>query len=106
MKIFGREPALWIGAAGALLTVLAGLNLPGLNAGQASALTALIAGVLMAATTRPVAPALFTGVLAAGVAVAAEYGFSVSDGTVAALSGAVLAVFALVTRGQVSPAER
>jgi hypothetical protein len=104
MKIFGREPALVIGAIGAVLTFLAGLNLPGLDAGAASAITALITAGIMAATTRPVAPALFTGVLAAGVAVAAEYGLDVPDSTVAAASAVVVAVFALVARGQVSPA--
>lgn len=104
MKIFGREPALVIGAIGALLTFLAGLNLPGLDAGAASGITALITAVVMAATTRPVAPALFTGILAAAVAVAAEYGLNVPDSTVAAASAVVVAVFALIARGQVTPA--
>lgn len=104
MKIFGREPALWIGVVGAFLTFLAGLNLPGLNAGQSAAITALVSGVIMAVTTRPVAPGLFTGVVGALAALGAEYGLNVPDTTVAAASALVVAVFALLARGQVSPA--
>lgn len=105
MKIFGREPALVIGAVGALLTVLAALNLPGVTAGAAAAITALIAAAVTAWTTRPVAPALFTGVIAAGAVLLAEYGYHVPDGTVAAIGGAVVAGFALFgIRPQVVPA--
>lgn len=105
MRIFGREPALVIGAIGSLLTVLAALNLPGLSAGAAAAITALITAGITAWTTRPVAPALYVGVVAAGAALIAEYGYQVSDQVVAALSGAVLAGFALFgVRPQVEPA--
>jgi hypothetical protein len=105
MKLFGKEPALVIGVIGAVLTFLAGLGLPGLDAGAASALTAFIAGVIIAATTRPWAPGLFTAVVGAGAALLTEYGLNVPDSTVAAASALVVAVFALLTRGQVSPAE-
>ncbi|MDR7278946.1 hypothetical protein [Catenuloplanes atrovinosus] len=105
MKIFGREPALVIGAIGSLLTVLAALGTPGIDAGAAAAITSLAAAVIMAITTRPVAPALFTGAVAAGAALLAEYGFAVSEGTVGAISGAVIAAFALFgVRPQVEPA--
>jgi len=105
-KIFGREPALVIGAIGSLLTVLAALNVPGIDAGAAAAITAAVSALVIAFTTRPVAPALFTGVVAAGAALIAEYGYNVSDGTVAAISGAVLAGFALFgVRPQVAPQE-
>jgi hypothetical protein len=104
MKIFGREPALIVGAIGSILTVFAALNLPGLSAGTAAAITAFLSAVLIAVTTRPIAPALYTGVIAAGVALLAEYGFHVSDGVVAALPAAVLAVFAIFgVRPQVTP---
>lgn len=106
MPIFGREPALIIGAAGSLLTVLAALNVPGISTGTAAAITAFLAAALIAVTTRPVAPALYTGAIAAGVALLAEYGFHVPDGLVATLPAAVLAVFALFgVRAQVSPAD-
>lgn len=103
MKIFGREPALVIGVIGAVLTTLAALNITGVDAGAAAAITAFVSACIIAATTRPAAPALFTGVVAAGAALLTEYGLNVSDGVVAAVSSTVLAVFALVARGQVSP---
>ncbi|MFI6819710.1 hypothetical protein ACIBJE_02010 [Micromonospora sp. NPDC050187] len=104
MKILGREPALVIGAIGSIMTVLAALNVPGIDAGAAAAITAFLASCIIAATTRPVAPALFTAVISAGVALVAEYGMNVPDAVTGALSGAVLAGFALFgIRPQVSP---
>lgn len=105
MKIFGREPAAVIAAVGSIMTFLAAVAVPGISAGAASAITGLIAAGIIAATTRPVAPALLTAVITAGVAVAAEYGLHVSDAAVGASTGVVLAVFALLARGQVSPKE-
>lgn len=106
MKIFGREPALVIGAIGSVLTVLASLNVPGVDAGAAAAITAFISALIIAFTTRPVAPALFTAVVAAGAALVTEYGMNVPDGVTGAISAAVLAGFALFgIRPQVSPVE-
>lgn len=104
MKIFGREPALVVGAVGSLLTVLAALNLDFLNAGQAAALTALLSALVIAVFTRPVAPAVFTAVVSAGAALALEYGVHVSDGVVASVTAAVLALCTLFgVRPQVNP---
>lgn len=103
MKIFGREPAAVIAAVGSIITVAAALNMPWLSAGQAAALTAVVAAVILVVTTRPVAPGLVTGVVAAGAALFTEYGLHFSDALVGALTAAVLAVFALITREQVSP---
>lgn len=104
MKIFGREPALVVAAVGSLLTVLAAFNLDFLNAGQAAALTAVLSALVMAVFTRPVAPALFTAVVAAGAALLLEYGVHVSDGVIASVTAAVLAAFALFgVRPQVNP---
>jgi hypothetical protein len=102
-QLWGREPALVIAAIGAVLTTLAALNVPGIDAGAAAAITAFISACVIAWTTRPAAPALFTGVVTALAALLVEYGLNVSDGTVAAVSGTVLAGFALITRGQVEP---
>ena len=104
-KIFGREPALVVGAIGSVLTVVAALNLDFLSAGQAAALTALISAGIIAATTNPKAPALFTGVWSAAVALFAEYGLELSDELVASVTCATVAIFALITREQVSPRE-
>lgn len=105
MKLLGREPALWLSVLGSVVTVLVALNLPYLTAGQGAAIVAGVTAVLMAVTTRPVAPALFTGVLAAGVALFAQYGVHLNDAMVGGLTAVVLSVFALLARGQVSPQE-
>jgi len=102
-KVFGREPALIVAVIGGLLTFAASTSVPGLSAGAASAIAALVSAGVMAWATRPFAPAAFTGVIAAAVAVLAQYNLHVPDATVGALTGLVLAVFALLTRGQVSP---
>jgi hypothetical protein len=99
-----REPTLIVAVIGALLTWLVSFNLDFLNAGQASAAVALISAAVIAATTRPVAPALFTGVIAAGAALVAEYGLHFTDAQVGGLSALVLAVFAAFgVRPQVTP---
>lgn len=104
MKIFGREPALIISAIGTLTTLLVALNVPGLSAGAGAALTTLLTAGIIAATTRPIAPALFTGVVAAGAALFAEYGLHVADNVVAAISSVVLVGFTLFgIRPQVTP---
>lgn len=104
MKIFGREPALVVGVIGSFLVMLASFNVSFLDAGQAAAITALISSLIMAYATRPAAPALFTGVVAAGAALLAEYGLALADGQVGAISAAVLAVCALLgVRPQVYP---
>lgn len=103
IKILGREPSAWVASVGAVVLVLASLGLPFLSAGQAAAVTGLVAAVVLVATTRPVAPGMVTGIVTAGAALLAEYGLDVSDATVASISGATLAVFALITRQQVEP---
>lgn len=104
MKIFGREPALVISGIGAVVTLLVSLNIPGLSAGAGAALTTLATAVVIAITTRPVAPALYTAVVTAGAALVAEYGFQVSDEVVASISGVMLVGFALAgIRPQVTP---
>lgn len=95
MKLFGREPALVIAAIGAVLTALAAMNLPGLNAGQAAALAGAVTAVLIAVTTRPVGPSLFVAAFVAVGALFAEYGLEWSAEAIAGWSGVILAGFAL-----------
>lgn len=105
IKIFGREPALWLAAIGALVTWAVSLGFDWLNAGQATAIVTFITGVVIALTTRPVAPALFVGAVAAGAALFAEYNLAVSDAFVTGLGAIILAGFALFgIRPQVTPA--
>lgn len=105
IKIGGREPALWIAAVGALATWAVSLELDWLNAGQATAITTAISAVLIALTTRPIAPGLYVAAVAAGAALFAEYQLAVSDAFVTGLGMVILAGFALFgIRPQVTPA--
>ncbi|MGW1059368.1 hypothetical protein [Micromonospora rubida] len=105
MKIFGREPALWLALIGAVLTWVAGLGLPVLTAGQAVAITTALTGVVIAVTTRPVAPGLYVAAVGLVASLFAEYGLHWSDAAVTGLGGIILAGFALFgVRPQVSPA--
>ena len=88
-----REPALWVGLIGTILTTSAALGLPWLDAGQAAALVAFISAVVVAIFTRPIAPALFTGAFAALVALVAEYGLHWSDAQVGAIASLIVGVF-------------
>jgi lipopolysaccharide export LptBFGC system permease protein LptF len=103
--LLGREPALITGALSAALSLVVTLGV-GLSVNQAGAWTAVISGVfavVTAVTTRPIAPAAFTGLVTVAADLLAGYHFDVSAGTVAAVNGTVLAVLTLLTRGQVSP---
>jgi hypothetical protein len=101
---FSREPAVWVGVAGGVLTFAASLGFDFLDAGAAAAITALISGVVMAVFTRPVAPALAVGVVSAAASVAAEYGFHWSDAQVGSAGALILSTFAaFMVRPQVDP---
>lgn len=105
MKIFGREPALIIGFVGAVVAVLVGVGLPGVDAGWGVAVTAAVTAIITAITTRPVGPSLYVGAVVAVAAVLAEYNIVISDKLLAALGGLVMAAFALFgIRPQVTPA--
>lgn len=106
IRPFGREPALIVGALGALITLLVSFDIPGLNAGQGAALTSALTAVIIAATTRPIGPAVFTAIVAPAAALFAEYGLHVSDAVVVAVPSAIVAVFALFgIRPQVWPSQ-
>jgi hypothetical protein len=105
VKIFGREPAAFIALIGSVLVVVAAMELPWLNPGQAAAATALVAAGVLAYTTRPLAPPLLTGAFSALVALFAEYGLELSEALVGGITGLILATYAFITREQVSPRE-
>jgi hypothetical protein len=106
IKIFGREPALILSVVGALVTWAVSLGFDWLNAGQATAIVTFITGAVIAATTRPIAPALFVAVVAAGAALFGEYGLHWSDAGVTGVGAIILTGFALFgIRPQVTPAD-
>lgn len=106
MKIFGREPTIVLQAFSALLTVLVAFGFKNLSAEQASLIVAAFAGfigVINAVITRPITPAAFTAFVAAGAALLTGYGLDLSQELVGAVQLAVVAVLALLVRGQVTP---
>ena len=104
-KILGREPSAYVAVIGPILVFLAAVHVPFLSAGAAAAITALLSMVVLVWTTRPLAPPLITGLVTAGVAVLTEYGLSLSEQVVGALTAVALALLAFVNRDQVRPQE-
>lgn len=105
IKIFGREPALWLALIGAVVTWAVSLGLDWLNAGQATAIITAVTALVIALTTRPIAPALFVGAVSAGAALFGQYGLHWSEAAVTGLGAIILAGFALFgIRPQATPA--
>jgi hypothetical protein len=107
VKILGREPALWVGTIASVLSLGTAVGFPGLSAGQVAAIVVglnAVAALVAGFTLRPVAPAIYTNVLAAAAAIGTAYGNNVPSEAVGAANFVVLAVLSLLTRGQVSPA--
>ena len=105
-KIFGYEPALWLGVISSVLGLGVTLGFGDLTQTQAGTIVALIAAVCAAVTaalTRPVAPSAFTGVVAVAADLLAAFHFEVSAESVGAVNALVLSVLMLLTRGQVTP---
>lgn len=104
MRIFGREPAAIVSAITALVAVLVAFNFPGVSAEVGAALVTFLGGVVIAATTRPWAPGLFAGLVASGAALAAGWGFHMSDVQVGSVSALVIVAFAVFgSRPQITP---
>lgn len=100
------EPALIIGFIAAALSLGTALGFPGLSAEQVAVIVAAInaaATVIVAVKVRPIAPAAFTGLVAAVAAVALAYGYEVSSEVVGGVNAVVLAALSLLTRAQVTP---
>lgn len=106
VRIFGREPALWVGFIAAVLGGLATTGIDGLSPLQAAGIIGginALAAIITAWQVRPVAPAIYTNAVAAGVAIATAYGQHATPELVGSYNAIVLAGLMLLTRGQVSP---
>lgn len=106
MRIFGREPALFLNSLSAVLGLVVTFNV-GLTENQAGWIVAgvsAILGAIAAAFTRPIAVQAFTTLVATVASAVAAFGYDVAPTTTAAINGLVLAVIMFITRGQVSPA--
>lgn len=103
MKV-SREPALIVGVIAAIVTAALAGKIPHVDAGTAAAVVAAVAAVLTAWRTRPVTPALFVGVLTAGVALVGHFGVHLSDSVLVNVTAILIAGLALVgVRPQVTP---
>lgn len=106
MRLFGREPALWIQALSATLALLVGLGLPGLNDTLAASITAVAtagAATWVALRTMPIAPTVFSGFITAAATLGAALGLDLSQQQVSLVTLTATAVMALLTRAQVTP---
>lgn len=107
MKIFGREPSVYISIIGAVLSYLVMRNIDGLSDVQAAAimgaLTALV-GAINGAMVRPFSPAFANGAIAAVAGLLVAYGMKVSPDEVTALQAVAVAVGGLwAVRPAVTP---
>jgi hypothetical protein len=106
MKIFGRDPVLFLNSLAGILGLVVTFNV-GLTENQAGWLVAgmsAVLGAVAAAMTRPIAVQAFTTLVATVASAVAAFGYDVAPTTTAAINGLVLAVIMFITRGQVSPA--
>lgn len=106
MKLFGREPTLWISFGSSLILLLGTLGFRLLDGDQAVLVVTALNGVAAAITAyavRPISPAIFTYAAGALVAVGASYGLNVTPDQLALINGVVVMGLGLLTRGQVSP---
>lgn len=108
MKIFGREPALVIGAIVGVISLAGTLGFRFLSADQAGVWIVVVnavAAAAMAWTVRPLQPGVYTYAVGALLALATAYGLNLAAEQVNAINALVIPILALLTRGQVSPVE-
>lgn len=108
MKLFQREPTLWIAFASSVVVLLGTFGFRLLTPDNAAAVVVVInaiAAAINAYAVRPISPIAFTYAVASVVALAATYGFNVPPETIAAINALVVPALALLSRGQVSPEE-
>lgn len=105
MKLFGREPALWLEVLKAVLVGVA-LILPNVSNDVQAAIMVIATAVFalaQAVTTRPFQVTALTGFITTVGAAIAAFGIDVSPDVLAALIVLVGAVAALLSRSQVTP---
>ena len=108
MKVFGREPTLWLAVIYAVLTVVGTTGIAQFSPDQAGLLNAAIAaivGAVNAWVVRPISPIAFTYAIAAIVQLGNSYGLVIPEETLAAINALVIPALALLSRGQVSPTD-
>jgi len=108
MKLFGREPTLWIAVISSGIVLLGTVGFSWISGEQAALVVAAInaiAGAVNAYTVRPISPVAFTYAVGAIVALLTSYGLNFTDPQVGAVNALTITILALLSRGQVSPEE-
>lgn len=103
---FGREPALVIQGVSAVLAMLVGFGVRGLDDGLVAAIAAALtaaAGVYTALYVRPIQPTIFGSLIATLATLGAAFGLDWDQQQVALVTLASQALVALLTRPQQVP---
>ena len=108
MSIFGKstEPALVVGAIVAAISMAGTLGFSLLSPEQAGIWVLLVnavAAAVMAWTTRPISPGVFTYLIGVIATLGAAYGFELASDQINGLNVLVISILTLITRGQVTP---
>jgi hypothetical protein len=107
MKNVKAQWTLSIAAVAGVLDWVAGFGWHALTPAEAGwwvTAVSAVAGVVASLKTRPIAPQVWTYAVTALAGLGTAYGLHFNQGSVGAFSTALLAVLALLTHGQVSPA--
>lgn len=102
MKIFGRDPSLWIGLAGALVSLVGAfiVDLTPDQQGVLNAGAALLVGIIVAKVTHDGVSAAILGAFKGAVAIAVAFHWHISADKQAILYTAVAAAVAMYVRTQ------
>ena len=105
LTIFGREPALIVGALEAVLAALLafGLGISPDSYGPWVALVVAAGGLLTAIGTKDTLLGAVIGLLKAGVVLVAVYGLTLTDQQTGALIGVTSVIFAFLNRDRTTP---
>jgi uncharacterized membrane protein HdeD (DUF308 family) len=106
VKIFGREPAFWVGFIEAVLAMLLSLNRWSLTGEQVAAIMAVVTaafGVYTAYVTQNVGLAILIGFSKAVMGLAAAYNFNLSTDQTSAVIGLITLVAGAFNRQTTSP---
>ncbi|WP_052397244.1 hypothetical protein [Streptomyces sp. NRRL F-5123] len=104
MKIFGREPALWLALIAVTVKLIAafGVNVSGDQQAVINTVAAAAVGILVAATTHDGLGAAVLNFVQAGIAAAVGFGLDWSADRQAVVMSAAAAIVAMWTRTQVT----
>jgi uncharacterized membrane protein (UPF0136 family) len=106
MKVFGREPAFWVGVIEALIALLVTFKLDGLSQEQAAlwiAAVVAVGGLVTAWATRDTALAALVAVVKAVLVLGVAYGLTVTEEQIGLVAALVTTVGAGWLRTQTSP---